>query len=126
MQQIMDDIKAVVAAVYAGDFVFPAAFDFAAYISGVLRQEYAQLCLVFLEDSGSTLDHYILRYRVEKIKEWLVYSDASRQEIATRLGFRDARQMAARFRSVTGLLPGHFREIRKSKAAIRDMPFRQP
>lgn len=115
-------IKQQAETIYAGDFSFPENFSLAEQLTQALQLEYPILCQTFLAKENITLEKYIENLRIEKIKELLVYSNDTLPQIAAKLGFLHARQMAAHFKAHTGLNTGYFKEIRKSRLSIKDMP----
>ncbi|MBC9909259.1 helix-turn-helix domain-containing protein [Chitinophaga varians] len=115
-------VKQLTEKIYGGDFIFPAHFNLPQELSLSLQLDYATICQAFLTIENITLKKYIENLRIEKTKEWLVYTDDSLQQIATKLGFHRARQLSAYFKAATGLNPAYFKEIRKSRQSIQAMP----
>lgn len=115
-------VKQLTAKIYGGDFVFPENFNLPQEVSRSLQLDYATVCQAFLTIENITLEKYIENLRTEKTKEWLVYTDDSLQQIAAKLGFHNGRQLSAHFKAATGLNPGYFKEIRKSRQSIQAMP----
>ncbi|NML40176.1 helix-turn-helix domain-containing protein [Chitinophaga sp. G-6-1-13] len=115
-------VKQLTEKIYGGDFVFPEHFNLPQQVSQSLQLDYATVCQAFLAIENITLEKYIENLRTEKIKEWLVYTDDSLQQMAAKLGFHSARQLSAHFKAATGLNPGYFKEIRKSRQSIQAMP----
>lgn len=52
---------------------------------------------------------HLTRLRMEKAKQWLLYTDWSLSELAARVGYSDGANFANRFRRHTGVTPGEFR-----------------
>lgn len=115
-------VKQLAEKIYGGDFVFPDHFSLPEEVSRSLQLDYATVCQVFLATENITLEKYIENLRTEKTKEWLVYTDLPLQQIAARLGYHSARRLSAHFKAATGLNPGYFKEIRKSRQSIQAMP----
>ncbi|MBC9935017.1 helix-turn-helix domain-containing protein [Chitinophaga qingshengii] len=119
-------VKQLAEKIYGGDFVFPENFSLPELLSQSLRLEYATVCQAFLATEDITLEKYIENLCIEKTKEWLVYTDDTLPQIAAKLGFHNARQLSAHFKAITGLNPGYFKEIRKSRQSIQQMPRKRP
>ncbi|SKA36511.1 AraC-type DNA-binding protein [Chitinophaga eiseniae] len=115
-------VKQLTEKIYGGDFVFPDHFSLPTAIAQSLQLDYATVCQAFLATENITLEKYIENLRTEKTKEWLVYTDIPLQQIAVKLGYHNARQLSAHFKAATGLNPGYFKEIRKSRQSIQAMP----
>lgn len=121
-ETITTAVKQLAEKIYGGDFVFPENFSLPQEVSQALQLDYATVCQAFLATEDITLEKYIENLRTEKTKEWLVYTDISLQQMAAKLGFHNARQLSAHFKAITGLNPGYFKEIRRSRQSIKSMP----
>ncbi|MCW3464189.1 helix-turn-helix domain-containing protein [Chitinophaga nivalis] len=117
--QMVLAVKALVATVYGGTFPFTAGFLFGPWAQEQLGEDYPHAARLFAATTGMTPENYILHYRIEKIKEWLVYTDDSVAAIAARLGFKHAVQLSAQLKAYTGLNTAYFRKIRHDKALLR-------
>jgi len=53
--------------------------------------------------------------KIERVKELLVYDELSLSQIAWELGYSSVAHLSAQFKKVTGLTPGHFRQIGHNK-----------
>jgi AraC-like DNA-binding protein len=117
-QQIAKSIKILVETVYSGEFDFPQNFRFSKWVSEKLYRPYDTLSAIFSTAEGITLEKYIIAYRVEKIKELLVYTHATLSDIAFRLGFSSEAHLSRQFKAQTGLNPSYFIKIRKEKTLL--------
>lgn len=57
--------------------------------------------------------------RIDKVKEWLVYSDQTLTDIAHRTGYSSVQHLSNQFRQQTGLTPSYFRQVRQQKQAVQ-------
>jgi len=114
-QQLVKQVKETVAQVYSGEFDFPPQFRFSKWLAEKLSRPYDILSAVFSAAEGSTLEKYILAYRVEKVKELLIYTPATLADIAFRLGFSSEAHLSRQFKALTGLTPSYFIKIRKER-----------
>lgn len=121
-QLLVENIKALVASVYSGEFDFPEGFRFSKYAAEQLHKSYEILSSAFSAAESTTLEKYIIAYRVEKIKELLVYTPATLADIAFRLGFSSEAHLSRQFKAQTGLNPSHFIKLRKEKAELGQHP----
>ncbi|GIP40862.1 HTH-type transcriptional regulator YesS [Paenibacillus sp. J31TS4] len=69
-----------------------------------------QLSRMFKEEVGTTFVDYVIGYRIEKAKEWLVHSDMPIREITDRLRYATTQNFTRIFKQMTGLPPGQYRE----------------
>jgi len=65
---------------------------------------------VFRKDVGVSIVHYLIDYRVAKVKEYLIENVISLQEIAERTGFGECNYLSRQFRRRTGVSPLRFRK----------------
>lgn len=123
-EELTRAVKDLAGNIYGGDFNFKEDFSLPVTLSASLQLDYSHICQVFFLTTNITLEKYITGLQVEKIKELLVYGNDPMNVIAARLGFRNVRQLSKAFKAHTGLNPGYFKEVRKSRMSIREMPGR--
>lgn len=120
--KLVREVKSLVEQVYAGSWDFEPGFTFSSLVTGMLHKEYESVSTTFAALEGTTLERYIINYRIEKVKELLVYSSETLTDIAFRLGFSSVAHLSAQFRNETGLTPSHFKKIRQDKSEISKTP----
>lgn len=59
--------------------------------------------------TGTTINQYILEYRLNLVREALLFTSLTIDEIAIKFGFRQASYLSRVFRARTGMAPGCFR-----------------
>jgi AraC family transcriptional regulator len=121
-EKIVREVKHLVSETYGGDFDFPYQFRFSKRIARHFNKDYDAISNIFSSYEGMTLERYIIAFRIEKVKEMLVYSSLSLEEIAFRLGFSSGPHLSRQFKTVTGMNPSHFRKIREMKNEFADGP----
>lgn len=84
-------------------------------IANKLNYEYNYISNLFSSIEGITIEQYIIRQRIEKVKELLLYDELSLSEIAFRLGYSSASYLTNQFKKVTGMPPGQFRKLLAKK-----------
>ena len=65
---------------------------------------------VFKRDIGVSIVRYLINYRIEKVKEYLIENLLSLKEIAERTGFGECNYLSRQFRQRTGISPLRFRK----------------
>jgi AraC family transcriptional regulator len=83
-------------------------------ISETLHYDYNYLSNLFSGVEGITLEQYIIRQKIEKVKELLFYDELTLSQIADRLGYSSIAHLSSQFKKVTGFTPS---ELKKSKSA---------
>ena len=113
--KLLKEAKALVAEVYSGNFDFPNGFRFSALATERLASNYDAISAAFTVIEQTTMEKYIIDYRINKIKELLVYTDNTLADIAFALGFSSVSHLSKQFKSHTGLNPSYFKEIKTNK-----------
>lgn len=90
-----------------------------AQLQQALGLDYDTISSQFAKAEGITVEKYIINQRIDKVKEWLVYSDNTLTDIAYRTGYSSLQHLSNQFRQVTGLTPSYFRQIRDRKLALQ-------
>lgn len=114
----INQVKAIVAEVYSGDFDFPEKFRFASLVNTRLDKGYETARDIFISIEHKTLEQYIIEFRINKVKEFLVYSGLTLADISFKLNFSSVAHLSTQFKQQTGLTPSFFRSIKDQKAAI--------
>jgi YesN/AraC family two-component response regulator len=100
----------------------PPKKNYSAYISDMLGQDYTYLANLFSEVVGTTIEHFIIRHKIEKVKELLVYNEMSLTEIAENMHYSSVAHLCNQFKKVTGLTPSHFKHLKhKRRIALENM-----
>lgn len=81
-------------------------------VSDQLFHEYNYLSTLFSSVEGITLEQYIIRQKIEKVKELLFYDEFNLSEIADKLGYSSIAHLSAQFKKITGQTPSQFKKTR--------------
>lgn len=92
-------------------------FNWSAILSEALHYEYNYLSTLFSSVEGITLEQYIIRQKIEKVKELLFYDELTLSEIAHKLGYSSVAHLSGQFKKVTGFSPS---ELKKSREPHRN------
>jgi AraC-like DNA-binding protein len=96
--------------------------NYSAYISDKLDQDYTYLANLFSEVVGTTIEHFIISHKIERVKELLVYDEMSLTEISEKLHYSSVAHLSNQFKKVTGLTPSHFKKLKhKRRVALENM-----
>jgi AraC-like DNA-binding protein len=85
------------------------------YLADQLHYEYNYLSNLFSQIEGTTIEKYYIAQKIERVKELLVYDELTLNEISYRMGYSSVAHLSSQFKKVTGLTPGHFKNIRSEK-----------
>lgn len=75
-----------------------------------LKIEYNSLSGLFSSVEGVTIEHYIIRQKIERVKELLVYNELNLSEISYQLGYSSVAHLSSQFKKTTGLTPSEFKK----------------
>jgi AraC family transcriptional regulator len=114
----VSEVKALVEEVYSGDYDFPDNFRFSKLVKERFGKDYDAVSDVFIAMEKRTIEQYIIDFRINKVKEYLVYSNLTLADIAFRLNYNSVAHLSAQFKQYTGLTPSHFKEIKKEKSEV--------
>jgi YesN/AraC family two-component response regulator len=95
--------------------------NFPDYLSKKLEHDYAWLNNLFFEVQNNTIENFLLKHKIERVKELLVYNTIKLSDIASQLNFSSVSQLSVDFKAETGFSPSHFRQIRNMRSTRKNM-----
>jgi len=98
----------------------PLSINFSVYLSQKLQLDYTYLANLFSEVQGTTIEHFMITHKIERVKELLVYDELSLTEIAYQMHYSSVAHLSAQFKKVTGLTPTHFKQIKNKRLSMLD------
>jgi AraC-like DNA-binding protein len=87
--------------------------NFSNYLSEKTGSNYAYLSNLFSEVTGMTIEHYIITYKIELVKEYLLYDECSLSEISHKLNYSSSAHLSSQFKKMTGLTPSYFKKLKR-------------
>ena len=87
--------------------------NFSDYISEKLNHDYTYLSNLFSEVSGTTIEHYIIAHKIERVKELLAYDKLTLTEISYKLNYSSVAHLCNQFKKITGITPSGFKKSRE-------------
>jgi AraC-like DNA-binding protein len=88
------------------------------YLSEKLNHNYTYLANLFSEVKGTTIEKFYLNYKIEKVKELLVYDELNLTEIADKMHYSSVAHLSNQFKKMTGLTPSHFKNLKQKRHSI--------
>ncbi len=96
--------------------------NFSDFLSTKLGYDYTYLSNLFSEVEGTTIEHFIIAHKVERIKELIMYDELNITEIAWKMNYSSVAHLSNQFKKVTGLSPTHFKQLKdKRREAIEEV-----
>jgi len=96
--------------------------NFSDYISEKLNYDYVYLANLFSEVQGTTIEHFIISHKIERVKELIIYNEMNLTEIAWKMHYSSVAHLSNQFKKVTGLTPSHYKQLRdKRRSPIEEI-----
>ena len=89
--------------------------NFSNFLSKKLNYNYTYLANLFSEIQGTTIEHYIIMHKIEKVKELIIYDELNLTEIAYKLQYSGVAHLSSQFKKITGLTPSYFKSLKNKK-----------
>jgi YesN/AraC family two-component response regulator len=100
----------------------PLEINFSDYLAQKLHHDYTYLANLFSESQGTTIEHFLILHKIERVKELLVYDELNITEIAWKMGYSSVAHLSNQFKKLTGLTPSFFKKIKEKKRdALEDI-----
>jgi len=92
--------------------------NFSEYLGKKLKHDYTYMASLFSEITGTTIEHFIIAHKIEKVKELLLYDELNLSEISYKLNYSSVAHLSNQFKKVTGLTPTYFKNLKEFKKRI--------
>ena len=84
-------------------------------ITTSIGQDYSYISSLFSQQENSTIEHYYILQKIERVKELIVYDELSLSEIAFQLHYSSTSHLSKQFKKVTGFTPTDFKNLKGQK-----------
>jgi AraC-like DNA-binding protein len=120
--ELMDDKKAIlieriknviIETIHYSDEVLK--INFSNHLSEKLQYDYTYLSNLFSEVESTTIEHFIIKHKIERVKELLIYDELSLTEIAYKLHYSSVAHLSNQFKKITGLTPTFFKKLKHKR-----------
>ncbi len=89
----------------------PSRLNFSELLARHTGHDYSYLSKLFSEVEGITIEQYLIRQKIEKVKELLLYDELPLSQIAFDLGYSSTAHLSAQFKKMTGLTPTQCKQM---------------
>jgi AraC family transcriptional regulator len=110
-KQLIDKIKTLVISKVHHDSL-QQGFNWSKWITDNVYHDYRFLSHLFSGLEGITIEQFIIKQKIEKVKELIAYRQMNFSEISYALGYSSPAHMTNQFRKITGMTPGDFKKLR--------------
>lgn len=96
--------------------------NFSNFLSEKLGYDYTYLANIFSEVKGTTIEHYLIANKIERVKELLLYNELNLTEISYLMNYSSVAHLSAQFKKATGLTPTYFKQLKaKRRKNLEDL-----
>ena len=106
---LIEKIKNVVQELIPVTAEMPAV-NYSVYIVEKLGYDYSYLSNLFSKYTGNTIQQFVIRHKIERVKELLTSDDMNITEIASALQYSSVGHLSNQFKKVTGMTPSDFKK----------------
>lgn len=100
-------------------FDAPLKTNFSDYLSKKLDFDYTYLANIFSETTGSTIEQFIIKTRIERVKEMIFYNELTLTQISWILHFSSVAHLSTQFKKITGITPSQYKHITTSSPLLQ-------
>jgi AraC family transcriptional regulator len=109
--KMIEAIKtAIIQLVHHNHDTEPMKLKYSEYISQTVGKEYHSLSVLFSSVENITIEQYIIKQKIERVKELIKYDDRSLSEISYMMNYSSVQHLSNQFKTITGFTPGQFKK----------------
>ena len=87
--------------------------NFSTLLMEKTNHEYSSLSRLFSSVEGITIERFILKQKIERVKELIFYNEMTFSEIAFHMDYSSVAYLSAQFKKETGMTPTQFKNQKK-------------
>lgn len=87
--------------------------NYSVILSDTLNHEYTYLSKLFSSVEGITIERFIIKQKVERVKELIFYNEFNLSEIAYKLNYSSVAHLSSQFKKEIGMSPSEFKKLNK-------------
>jgi len=80
------------------------------YLVDKLYYSYQYLSAIFSKHENTTLEKFIIRQKIDKVKELLTYDELTLSEISYQMGYSSVQYISTQFKNITGVSVSEFKK----------------
>lgn len=88
--------------------------NFSYYLSKKLNLDYTYMANMFSESQGITIEHFVIRQRIEKVKQLICSNDLNLTQISYKLHYSSVAHLSTQFKKITGITPSQYKHIERN------------
>jgi YesN/AraC family two-component response regulator len=123
--ELMDDTKsilierikkAIIELVHYSDE--PLSINLSVHLSRRLHHNYTYMANIFSESEGHSIERFVIRHKIERVKELLTYDELTLSEIACKMHYCSVAHLSSQFKKVTGHTASYYKRLRSHKRVL--------
>ena len=119
--KLVDQIKTIVIQKIHHSQSLEMTVNWSQLLSSQLNHEYKYLSSSFSASEGMTVEQYIIRQKIERVKELLSYNEQNLTEISYQLGYSSVQHLSVQFKKIVGQTPSQFRSFQMNKKTRKSL-----
>ena len=96
-------------------------FKLSTFLTKKFPYDYSHLSRVFSQHEKDTIEHYVIKLRIEKAKELLTYKDQNVSEVAYKLGYASVAHFSRQFKKLVGVSPSIYQQNPSNRKSLEDI-----
>lgn len=113
--RLIEQIKVIIIELIHHSNQFSLATKNSDYIAQKVGLSYSSLSRLFSKQEGITIEKYLIRQKIEKVKELLEYEELTLSQIADRLGYSSVQHLSNQFRKEVGISVSKYKDLPVSR-----------
>lgn len=85
------------------------------WITQKLNLSYSYISRVFTEETSTSIEHYMIRQRIESVKHLITCERLTFTEIAWKMNYSSVAHLSGQFKKVTGITPSRYQKMMKKR-----------
>lgn len=110
--RLIENIKKIIISNIHHVDVLELKMNWSYLLADQLHHDYNSLSSLFSSVEGITIEQYIIRQKIERVKELLFYDELNLSEISYKLGYSSVQHLSNQFKKVTGQTPTQYKSLR--------------
>jgi AraC-like DNA-binding protein len=84
---------------------------FSTFLQKKMKLDYHKMAEIFSKTKGVTIEHFIIKHKIEKVKELITYDKLNLTEISYVMNYSSLAHLSRQFKQITGLTPTFFKSL---------------
>ncbi|MCY1721090.1 AraC family transcriptional regulator [Prolixibacteraceae bacterium Z1-6] len=90
------------------------------HLSKLIGADYSSISHLFSSEEEITIEKFVIKQKIERVKELLSYGELTTSEIAFSTGYSSVAHLSSQFKKETGMTPGQFRNLKNKERKSLD------